>query len=403
MMNTSHPPVRDPLDSARTQLDFAALAAGAPAVKDILFKAQTMAPFAPPRLWKKLLKGAGAVTAGLLLLFAPVLPSHLSYTLLRLEFERPLAPARAQEAIDAACRALPPEVLVGVEQRQSQGSQAVAPRVVLRLSATGWSGSRLRRSAEAALAQVANEAMPLYYPAEEFKQGGRHSLVQAVSGWLTPDTGPHYRLRGEYGEQAERLLRIEPVLAAELAARLGVDGYQLSALKFVAAADSIPNGYDFVTPSWPLPVAVAVAGYASELDSEQQLVQTRTAEFLREFNLMPQLGPGADPLAQWPAVVVAVQDTEGRLNPQLSARVQAEISQPSRRQADDSVYRPRTAVEQALSRVLPWASYELLESHTQRADGSMGWQVVAVIEGARGRRLRLFEEQPSPDADSGLF
>ena len=35
---------RDPLDLARQELDFAALASSAPAVKDIMYKAQTMAP-----------------------------------------------------------------------------------------------------------------------------------------------------------------------------------------------------------------------------------------------------------------------------------------------------------------------------------------------------------------------
>lgn len=392
MMHHSRPPAQDPLQLARTQIDFAAMSAGAPAVKDILYKAQTMAPYSPPQFWKKAAKGTAVAAAAALLLFAPYIPSQVGYTLLRVEFERPLAPARAQDAIDAVVQNLPPEVTVGIEQRQTQASQqAIAPRVVLRLGAVGVSGSWLRHQAEDALACVVNEAQPLYYPAEEYRQGHKINLVQAVSNLVSPDVRPHYGLEGSYGKQAERLLLLGPVLKAEAGARLAAEGYELAGLKFVNRLDDLPAGYDFTVSSWPLPVAAAVTGYAGELDSEKQLIEQAVADCLSDFNLMLSQPVNTQIEAQWPAITVVVQDQTGRLNPQLAARVQAEIAQPSLKELDRPAYDPSEAVQAALEQVLPRAQCQYYETRTQRLDGSEGWQVAVVVEGERARTLRLFE------------
>jgi hypothetical protein len=403
MTSQHHQPARDPLDAARTQLDFAALASSAPAVKEVLFKAQTMAPYAPPWPWRKATKGAAAAAAVAFMLFAPVIPHQASYALLRVEFEKPFAPARAQQMIDATVRDLPADVLAGVEQRQGQGSQATAPRVVLRFSAAGMSGSRLRHVAEDALAPVANEAQPLYYPAEEYSQGGYLNLVQAVAGFLAPETRPHYGMLGEYGAQAERLLKLEPLLQQELSARLAADGYTVSAFKFAPSGSGLPAGCDFIVPGWPMAAAVGVEGFASELDGGQDLIRAKTTEFLRGFNLALELPASVEPGAQWPAITVAVEDTSGRLNPQLSARVQARLSQPGRRQTDDPTYDPSPAVAAALAQVLPWAGYDSQSSRTLRADGSTGWRVTVVMEGKRSRKLRLFESSESNEPGGDLY
>ncbi len=404
MMHHSHPPARDPLELARTQIDFAAVSASAPAVKDVLYKAQTMAPYTPPQFWKKAAKGAAVVAVAALLLFAPFIPSQVGYTILRVEFERPLAPARAQDAIDAIVQNLPPEVTVGIEQRQTQATrQAIAPRVALRLGAAGVSGGWLRSQAEDALASVVNEAQPLYYPAEEYRQGRRVSLVQAVTDWITPDVRPHYGLAGAYGKQAERLLLLEPVLQAEAGARLSATGYELTGLRFVDRLDNLPAGYDFTLPSWPLPVAVAVTGFAGELDSEQQLIEKTVTDCLGYFNLLANPPENTNPEAQWPAVTVVVQDTTGRLNPQLAARVQAQISQPSMKELDHPAFDPAAVVESALEQVLPRAQCEFFEKRTQRLDGSAGWQVAVVVEGERARTLRLFAGQERDSATGETF
>ena len=398
---TQHPQHsgRDPLRLARTQLDYAAMSAAAPSVKQVLYKAQTMAPYAPPQFWKKAAKGAAVAAAAALLLFAPIIPNQVSYTLLRVEFERPLAPARAQDAIDAVVKNLPSEVTVGIEQRHTQTSQqAIAPRVVLRLGAAGVSGSWLRHRAEDALASVANEAQPLYYPAEEYRQGHQVNLVQAVMGLMAPEARPHYNLHGPYGEQAERLLALEPVLREEVAARLAVGGYQLSGLKFTEQPASVPAGYDFVIQSWPMPAAVAVTGYAGELDSEQQSVRLAVEDCLRYFNLMPETAENLNPEAQWPAIAVVLEDISGSLNPQLAARVQSRISQPSLKELDHPAYDPSQPVEEAVSEVLPWAQCQYIETRTERADGSLGWQVAVLVEGKRTRTLRLFAGQESQEA-----
>ena len=71
---------RDPLEAARAQLDFGAIARDAPSARDVLFKAQTIVPLAPPRPWWRAGAAAAAVVALAVLALAPWIPQSAALT-----------------------------------------------------------------------------------------------------------------------------------------------------------------------------------------------------------------------------------------------------------------------------------------------------------------------------------
>lgn len=361
---------KNPMELARSQLDFAALATGAPAVKDVLLKAQTMVPMAPPKPWGKISIGVGSAIAAALLVFAPLVPQQASYALLRVEFEQVHDPPQAMQLASEVVKHLPSEVTAGIEQQATRGSTV---RPVMRLGVPGWAGSKLRRVAEEAFEPVAGEVMPLYYPVEEYQLSGRTSAWDYALGMFDAPDGPQYEMLGEYDEQADSLLELEPLLAYELKQRLAVDGHQLEALSFLPAhTASTPAGYDFTLPAWPLPVGVKIDGYAAQLDIEQSAIRAKAAELLEYFNLLSDEDAGD---GSWGVVRVQVVDLSGRLNPQLTLRAQAAVEQPDAEAASRLAFDAEELALQAAGSVVPWAE---LSASSSRVPGKQLRYVVTV-------------------------
>src|SRR5690606_33844543 len=97
----------DPLELARQEHDFAAMAASAPSVRDVMFKAQTMAPLPQPKRWDRIAGGTGAALLAAALAFVPWLPSQTTYSVLSVQFEQTFEPKDAQRVVDSMLTALP--------------------------------------------------------------------------------------------------------------------------------------------------------------------------------------------------------------------------------------------------------------------------------------------------------
>lgn len=358
MMLTPAPkPTVDPLEAARQQLDFEAIAQSAPSVKHVLFKAQTMAPIAPAKPWGKIGLAAACAVATLMLLFAPLVPHTAILALVKVQFERQFTQEEAQELVFAVTRDLPDNALLGVTFGKAPGQSAVDSSGKLLLSFTAFNNSpeALAKTSMFILKTVAPESQPFFSATHRVKSQTWHTLPALLGSMLNrKNNGPSYPL-SKVGA-ARDALNMEQLVAFGLAEELEQAGYRLLRFKFMGAASgTLPSGYDFSLPAWPTWIAVDLDGYSSLSDHQQAETRLVTGEYLRSVNLASSSLMLSTSSSSAHPVLITVTLPDGRRDAYLSAKVQAWIEMP---QADP----PKTvrsliidAVGQAVQKVLPGA------------------------------------------------
>jgi len=338
---------KDPLELARGQLDFAAIATQAPSSKDILFKAQTMVPMAPVRPWQRLAKTVGAAVAVGLLIFMPWLPQHASFSLVRVTFEQSFNQYDAQELVSHYTREMPVNVLTGVEY--SNESPGKAGQLALRASSAYHTATDLRRTVETALSS-AGYALPYQLLEGQIDRTTWQSPFEHVFGFIEARTDSR---RLSNNDLAQAILRQEDVYAEGLRGQLRQLGYKLEDFGFIGEDAGERAGYDFLVDCWPTDVGVSVQHYQNLTDSEQKEIRERAGEYFTTLNINRDSTNLVNAATNWLPVVVYVYDTNGRYDPQLTARMQAWVEQPSATEVTSVSFEPLDNVRSALKHVIP--------------------------------------------------
>ena len=181
-VNPTRPTV-DPLDAARQQMNFEAIAEQAPASKDILFKAQTIIPISAPRPWDRLAKGTGILGVSALLLFAPIIPRSASVALVNVQFEQQqFSREDAQLLVYDVLRDLPGDVLLGAgfNRAPGQSQDDTTGKLQLNLVKFNTSKKQLTSLAQSAIENKPKAGQPFYNAVVVARHRIRQSIPQAV-------------------------------------------------------------------------------------------------------------------------------------------------------------------------------------------------------------------------------
>jgi len=393
---------RDVLELARRQLDFAAIASDAPSSKEILFKAQTMVPISPFKAWRRIAAAAGAGAVLAALLFVPWLPARSSASLVKLSFEQAVSHQQAYELISHFARELPRNVLLGAELSNPAEQQAADDgHLAIRLSSVSLSASHLSGIADELAASSDNP--------------GLYQLLTGdinVTSWGSPvgKIGKLLNWRGgktskEAGDSlASSIFNHENVFAAGLAGQLTQLAHQLTRFGFITARQSTSTNYDFVINCWPADVGVSVLHYHDLMDSEQEAIRQRSAEFLETFNLRSEgLALIGEPKI-WLPIVVNVYDRGGSYNPQLTSRLQSWIRQPEQLELASLDFDALDSVRQALERVIPNYDYRLdfVRTSGPSSNTARMYKVKVTVLGPRERTAEKMYIPAMQDDDAEL-
>ncbi|MBN2082322.1 hypothetical protein JW859_08965 [bacterium] len=338
---------KDPLELARRQLDFAAIATQAPSSKEILFKAQTMVPMAPVRPWQRLAKTVGIAVAAGLLIFMPWLPQRASFSLVRITFEQTFNQYDAQDLVSHYTREMPVNVLTGVDY--SGGASGKTGHLTLRASSAYHTSVDLRRTVEAALSSAGYE-LPYQILDGQINRTTWKSPAEQVVDFVAARTDGR---RLSNSDLARSIMRRESVYAEGLRAQLRQLGYQLEDFGFTGRDAGERAGYDFTIACWPEDIGLSVRHYQNLTDSEQTEIRERTREYLTTLNINRDASNLVDAATNWLPIVVYVYDTSGRYDPQLTARMQAWIEQPDANELASVTFEPLDSVRDALKHVIP--------------------------------------------------
>lgn len=370
----------DPLGNARKDLDFAALAAGAPAVKSILFKAQTMGPLPRTRPGGKTVGGAVAGVVLLAMLLVPWVPLHSSILAIQMGFEKDLTRREAAELYSEMLKQEPPRTVLsssfspiagGDEDAQSGGKGH------LRINATAFDTSRgkleerLRQLvivhgsgglepmfSQSALAESTSYTSPLGLLVKRVQRS------EQVYVGAQPEDSP-----------AQSATRHSEQIARGLEQRLSSPqrAVQVTACRFLSPVQS-ENGssgesadkveYDFVLPTWPAPLGLKVQPYADLTAAEQSGLRQGAEAYMGSLGLSRSDGPQDESLIPaagvWLPVSVSVRDSSGNYDAYLSARVQALVRQPGLDELLGGPVDVEKLVGDAVERLLPRYQYRVI-------------------------------------------
>jgi hypothetical protein len=387
----------DVMELARAQLDFSALNAGAPGVKDVLFKAQTIVPLAAHPPLTRFAKPAAAALACCALLLLPWVPRPTVLSIAGVEFDARFTREQAQQVIDTAVSGL------AQDQRALLGAEFV-PRddnrgqLTVRAASFTLHGADLQQELSTALTGGATAPPPFYaVPATEYVYTVHRSPVQlALDALHAGEAGavPAYYPAAQLAEQA---LAGAPVYRRSLTAYLQRRGYDLSGFAFAGNGALLPPGCQFTVDAWPEPVAVGVRGYFHLTAYQKQELSSHVQDWLGQMNLG---GPGlllAEPTAERP-LVCEVRDRQNRLDPLLSARLNAAVAQHPPQDLGDF-----SAIDDSVSR----AAEEVLPGLERRVDyervsgNQPPWRYKVHIT-LQGRLERDAAEPPDPVDDTAV-
>ncbi|MCB1218864.1 hypothetical protein KDL44_15895 [bacterium] len=371
---------RDPLDLARSQMDFARMADDAPSVKEVLFKAQTIIPVAPAKpLWQKAAPVAGGVLAAGLL-FVPVLPESASLDRVNVNFEQSLSAADAQAVQFAIRNDLPSEILMG--SSFSGGSDAPG---LLSLSFSAAGEPRLlARVGESVEAHAAQHGPLMGQRINEARSGSRDSIVNRALSLLSSEEDEISYI--DPSNHTARELLDNPELL-----RLGLErvtsqlGYSVATVSWLDREALPADEADYRVielDCWPRPLRVEID--AVDLASfEHADLRTACNAWLTQMNL----GPAPHGLASRPGellpVMVEVRDPDGRLDRALTDRLQALIVQPdpdAGQYTDTSTWKVQSVVESALAELMGertcYPSYERVPDPAYNREVNCFWVYV---------------------------
>jgi hypothetical protein len=385
--------IKDPLELARRELDFAAIAASAPSSKEILFKAQTMLPLSPPRPWKRIGATAAAVVLAAVLIAAPWVPQGSGMALLRVSFEQQFSRSQAQDIISHCLRELPGQALLGAEY------DATGMGLALRVSSLEHSSGQLHDAVDDAISTYPTVLQPYQVQARQVSLG--RTASPATMAWRLfagngsegkPSTGDPI---------AMNVVENKDVLATGIASQLRRAGYELKRLDFVLQGTEAKHDYSFTVECWPYPVGVTISQYDDLSASTQQELRQRVEDFLSTANLREtSLVLAKQPGAEYP-LLVDVQWASGQHDQRLTAKVQAWIRQPTAAELTSIGFKPQDPLLDALAEVLPGYEHRIEYTRTEAAGSTLPlYKITVVITGRKAatpRDVSALSSRTSPE------
>lgn len=386
--------IKDPLELARQELDFAAMAASAPSSKEILFKAQTMVPLSPPRPWKRIGATAAAVVLAAVLIAAPWVPQRSGIALLRVSFEQQFSRPQAQDIISHCLRELPGHALLGAEYDEA-GTGSLA----LRVSSLNHSSGQLHDAVDGVI-RTYPEALQPYQMQSRQVNLGRTSSPAAMAWRLLAGKGTNNK-PSTSDPVAANVIENKGVLATGIASQLHRAGYELKHLDFVLPGTDAKREYSFSVDCWPYPVGVAIAQYDDLSASTQQELRRRVEEFLATANLREtSLVLTAQPRPEYP-LLVDVQWASGQHDQRLTAEVQAWIEQPTATELTSIDFEPQDPLLKALESVLPGYEHRIEYKRMEAAGSAVPlYKITVVLTGRKAtpaRDVSALSSRTSPE------
>lgn len=370
----------DPLANARKDLDFAALAAGAPSVKSILFKAQTMGPLPRTRPGGKTAAGIGAGLLAVALLAAPWIPLHSSILSLQMGFEDKLSRREASKLFAGLLENEPHNTLLSASFTAQPGGEDVVsgPDGHLRVKATAFNTGSTK------LEERLRQLVIIHGPGGLEPMFSQDAAVETTR-WISPAGLLIGRLKHEEtpyvgaqpaGSPALSAVRHSEQIASGLQGALSNDTrrVEVSACRFldpaVRSEVEEAGSFSFVLDAWPAALAVRVEPWADLSGDEQQALRDDAEQFVAQLGLSRPVD-GADGLIAAAdlatPIVVSVVDSDGRYDAYLSARLQALIEQPSIEQLREKPVDVDQKVNDAMSRLLPRYQSHIVYDHEEYA------------------------------------
>lgn len=385
---------KDPLELARQELDFAAIAASAPSSKEILFKAQTMVPLSPPRPWKRIGATAAAVVLAAVLVAAPWVPQRSGMTLLRVSFEQQFNRPQAQDIISHCLRELPGHALLGAEY-DATGTG----RLALRVSSLKHSSGQLHDAVDDVISAYPATLQPYQMQTRQVSLGRTDSPAAMVWRLVAGN--------GSEGKPSTRdpiavdVVENKDVLATGIANQLHRAGYELKHLDFIMPGTDVEHEHSFTVDCWPYPVGATIAHYDDLSASAQQELRRRVEDFLAMANLREtSLVLAEQPVPEFP-LLVDVQWTSGQHDQRLTANVQAWIEQPTAEELTSIGFEPQDPLLKALENVLPGYEHRIEYERMEAAGSTLPlYRITVVITGrkvAPAREVSALSSRTSPE------
>ena len=341
----------DVVELARAQLDFSALNAAAPSVKQVLFKAQTIVPL-PTHPLRRIGKPAAVAAVLCAVLLLPWIPQRTVLSVAELQFDSRFTPSEAQQLVDTALRglALHQQALLGSEFTPRGDEKG---QLTLRASSFSLHGAELLRELQNSLA-ADGTTPPISYalPGSEAAHAVWRSPAEVLLDNLRPHGAESVPAYYPAAPLALSALSGEAVYRQQLTKYLQQRGYQLTGFSFCGNRALLPAGCQFTLDAWPQPVAVGVRRYFQLTPYQKQDLSDQIGTWLTQMNLRsPALNAAALPDSDHP-VICAVRDGQGRIDQLLTARLNALLKQPSAADLADVSYSLDAAVSAAANQAL---------------------------------------------------
>lgn len=362
----------DPLGNARKDLDFAAFAAGAPSVKSILFKAQTMGPLPRSKPGGKAVGGAAAAVLVLALLLAPWLPMRSSILALQMGFEKDLSRREASELYSELLKNEPRGTILSASFSPVGATDLQAPEGGsghLRINATAFDTSRSKleeRLRQLVIVHGRGGLEPMFSQSALVETTRRVSPVGMLVSRLRPQ-GEAYVGQQPDNSPAQIAARHADQIAYGLSGALSTTARDIQVLdsRFVSPVEAQQaledEEFSFTVPAWPSDLAIKMQPYKELTESEQAGLRDGTRAYLTSLGIGRGQGTPTEALVPaagaWLPVSVSVRDRNGNYDAYLTSRLQALIKQPSIKDLRDGKVNPDSIISQAIEQLLPRCQY----------------------------------------------
>jgi hypothetical protein len=396
----------DPLEWARKQLDFEAVAKRGPTARDVLFKAQTIVPIARPKIQSKPLAATAAVMLALAALLAPWLPERTALLTAHIMLDKQYTRAQAQEIAYQTARRLPGNELLGAEFITKNGVEASASGALrLSFTALGVTASKLQSDADWAMSATIKEDTAQLQRPLRLQSVSRLSPAAAiwrgVAGLL-----PKRAATARPGEVlAQSLLQHQDLVLDGLRNQLDQEGFTVSTAGYLdLSGKGSGSTHDLALDAWPSPLGVSIERYSALSEKERETLRTVAQDFLDRMNLGSATLAFMTQPQPWLPVLIEVRSPSGLPDRFLTDRLQAHLKQPTTDDLSRSGFDIVQFVDTALKEVLPGEEcridYEALRDGQPANRGEL-YKVVVSLSGKRTTDQReLTGEEAVRDEES---
>lgn len=346
----------DPLDRARLSLDFEAMNATAPSVKQVLYKAQTMGPLAPVANGPQMNWPATALAVIALAMLLPWMPIDSSMTVMQVGFEQKIPRFEANELASHLLRNQPENVLVGTQFTRDDHRDGLNVDGQLRVALTAFNvGEReLEDTYREQIRSYKGRGFdPMFRVEHQASSRSYRSPAQVLAKVFSPREKPELDVPG-HGEIQRLITGSGQLMAQALAPQIEAVEPRVTVRDLSFAPGR--GQYDLTVPAWPRPMRLRIENYGSLTAGEQESIRQTVQSFVADAGLTP---PETHPvLADGLPLQAQVFDVDGRPNAYLTGRVQAWLAQPDAGALALPTFAPTKMVDEAMEKALPGVPYE---------------------------------------------